>query len=166
MLSAPLVLGFDLTDERVYREVYPIIANAGALEVSSTWAGNSGRLVRNSTESFVHLTPGGAHDRVPHGDPNQTFVTWQIWAKPMLADHTRWAVLLVNVGTDARDILLAYADVSPKLGAVPAATDVWTGRAVALTPRSTTFKGVAAHDSVFLFLHAPGGESGRKEIQS
>ena len=103
---------------------------------------------------------------MPHGDPNQTFATWQIWAKPMLADHTRWAVLLVNVGTDVRDIPLAYADVSPKLGAAPAATDVWTGRAVALTPRSTTFEGVAAHDSVFLFLHAPPVESERKVIHS
>ena len=152
ILSAPLVLGFDLTDESVYREVYPIIANAGALEVSAMWAGNSGRLVKNSTESLVHLTPCCAGNDIPYGAPNQTFASWQIWAKPMRDDHTRWAVLLVNVGVEEQDIPLTYADVSPALGDDVAATDVWTGRRVEVAKRATTFKAVAAHDSVFLFV--------------
>lgn len=152
VLSAPLVLGFDLTNESLYREVYPIIANAGALEVSATWAGNSGRLVKNSTESLVHVARIGADNRVPMPYPNQTFAAWQIWAKPMRDDHTRWAVLLVNVGLEERDIPLTYADVSPALGDDVAATDVWTGRGVEVAQRATTFKAVAPHDSVFLFL--------------
>ena len=51
---------FDLTDEAIYREVYPLITNPRALEVSAAWAGNSGRLVKNSSETFTHVTPAGA----------------------------------------------------------------------------------------------------------
>jgi hypothetical protein len=152
VLSSPLILGFDLTDEAIYREMYPIITNAGALEVSATWAGNSGRLVRNSSETFSHATPTGAHDTIPHSDPNQTFATWQIWAKPMRHDHTRWAVLLINVGVVARDLPLTYEDVSPVLGRDPIAVDVWSGKRVSVADHSTIFADVAAHDSVFLFL--------------
>jgi hypothetical protein len=129
-----------------------IVANTRALEVSATWAGNSGRLVKNSTETFSHVTRIGAHDDVPHDHPNQSFAVWQLWAKPLRTDHTRWAALLVNVDVDARDLPLTFADISPALGEEPVATDVWSDRRVSVTRRTTVFRSVAAHDSIFLLL--------------
>ena len=153
VLSAPLILGFDLADEKVYREVYPIIANTRALAVSASWAGDSGRLIKNSTETFSHVTPVGAGDKIPHA-ANQTFAAWQLWAKPMRRDRTRWAALLVNVGVETRDLQLTFSDVSLALGADPIATDVWSGKPVDVTRGTTAFRSVAAHDSIFLFLQA------------
>ena len=72
----------------------------------------------------------------------------------MQRDHARWAVLLVNVGVEARDLPLTFSDVSSALGSDPIATDVWTGKRVPVAEQRATFARVAAHDSVFLFLEA------------
>ena len=157
VLSSPLVLGFDLTNETLYRQLYPIIANRGALSVNEAWAGHAGRLVSNSTATFVATTPVGAHGTIPHADPNQTFAAWQIWAKPLERSAegatTRWAALLINVSPAPLDIPLVFRDVGGvALGDHVDAADVWTGEPVPVPAGRTTFRGVAAHDSVFLFL--------------
>merc|ERR1712050_437295 len=46
--SAPLILGFDLTNTTVYDQMYPIITNSMALEVNQVWAGSPGVLVANA----------------------------------------------------------------------------------------------------------------------
>jgi hypothetical protein len=51
--SSPLVIGFDLTDDEKVMSVWDIVANQEVLEVSATWAGHPGRLVRNSTNYYV-----------------------------------------------------------------------------------------------------------------
>jgi hypothetical protein len=72
ILSSPLVLGFDLTNETLYRQLYPIIANRGALSVSEAWAGNSGRLIANSSATFVAATPvcAACHHPARGSQPN------------------------------------------------------------------------------------------------
>lgn len=151
VLSAPLILGFDLTNETVYRQVYPIISNVGALSVSSQWAGNSGRLVQNSTEYFWHANQRGATN---HSTGMERYAAWQIWAKPMEESGKRWAVLLINVAETARDIPLTFAKVSVTLGEHPNAVDVWSGEKVDMKVEDgvATFEKVASHDSLFLFL--------------
>jgi len=151
IMSSPLVLGFDMTNETLYREVYPIISNKGALQVNKAWAGDSGRLVKNSTATFEHGSCVGAPC---HPAPVQEYNAWQIFAKPMLSSHKRWAVLLVNVATEEQTIPLLPSDVSSDLGDQATATDVWTGESVTLSGSGATDFRVEAHGSVFLFLDA------------
>lgn len=51
--SSPLVIGFDLTDDDKVMSVWDIVANQEVLDVSATWAGHPGWLVRNSTNYYV-----------------------------------------------------------------------------------------------------------------
>ena len=149
VLSSPLILGFDLANETVYRQMYPIVANPSALNVSAAWAGSSGRLVQNSSQAFaapvVWGATGGGHLGVVQ------FATWQIWSKPV--GGGTWAVLLVAVGDDAVDVPLRYDVISEELGDAVIAHDVWSGEEVhTATGGVTTFRGIAPHDSVFLLL--------------
>jgi|EP00966_Prymnesium_polylepis_P230611 hypothetical protein len=66
----------------------------------------------------------------------------------------RWAVLLINLSPEPVDIPLACKDVGGEaaLGDRVDATDVWSNSPVHTGSNQTVFKGVAPHDSVFLFL--------------
>jgi len=46
VVSAPLILGFDLTDQSKMDRVWDIISNTEAIQVSQTWAGHPGMLVK------------------------------------------------------------------------------------------------------------------------
>jgi len=47
IVSAPLILGFDLTDKNKMDSVWNIITNTEALAVSQTWAGHPGMLLKS-----------------------------------------------------------------------------------------------------------------------
>lgn len=47
IVSAPLILGFQLTDEATMDRVWPVVSNTEAIAISQTWAGHPGRLVTN-----------------------------------------------------------------------------------------------------------------------
>jgi alpha-galactosidase len=92
--SSPLIIGFDLTNATLLRQVWPIVANEEVLAVSQTWAGHPGRLVANASESKVV--------DVVHGSPGTQFTTerlpsWQAWAKPVGGGAV--ALLVVRVWT-------------------------------------------------------------------
>ena len=62
--SAPLILGFDLHDSEVVNANWAIIANKEVLNVSQTWAGHPGYLVKNATGSFTVTSQAmGIYDR-------------------------------------------------------------------------------------------------------
>jgi len=50
VVSAPLVLGFDLTNEERFRQAWPMISNSEVIEISQTWVAEapwpSGRLIK------------------------------------------------------------------------------------------------------------------------
>jgi len=144
--SAPLILGFDLTNATAYNEVYPIVTNALALEINQQWAGHPGALAVSALENFT--THNGTTTVT-------TFPVWQIWHKPLLPKQGKKteAVLLINLSEEQRKVHLTYADVQPKLGDNVTATDVWTGNSVQMGIGSTTFS-LAPHDSRFLVLQA------------
>jgi len=47
VISAPLILGFDLTDQTKLTQVWDIITNREAISISQTWAGHPGMLVKS-----------------------------------------------------------------------------------------------------------------------
>lgn len=106
VISSPLILGFDLTDERTLASVWNIIANREVINVSQSWAGHPGRLVANSSTYMdavcEHGATAGRKDdcRLPF---------WQVWAKPQGADAV--AVLVVNNGHSPVSVTVPLASV-------------------------------------------------------
>eukprot|EP00456_Euglypha_rotunda_P072685 TRINITY_DN6586_c0_g1_i2.p1 TRINITY_DN6586_c0_g1~~TRINITY_DN6586_c0_g1_i2.p1 ORF type:complete len:534 (-),score=57.64 TRINITY_DN6586_c0_g1_i2:133-1734(-) len=47
VVSAPLILGFNLSDQSTMDRVWPIITNTEAITISQTWAGHPGMLVKS-----------------------------------------------------------------------------------------------------------------------
>jgi hypothetical protein len=47
VVSAPLILGFNLSDQATMDRVWPIITNTEAITISQTWAGHPGQLVKS-----------------------------------------------------------------------------------------------------------------------
>ena len=74
VVSSPLILGVDITDNATMASILPIISNAEAIAVNQAWAGHPGRLI------LEHQT----------GAP----LPVQVWAKPQPGG--RLAVYVVN----------------------------------------------------------------------
>jgi alpha-galactosidase len=53
IISAPLIISFDVTNETVMDELWPIISNKEVLEISQTYAGFSGGIFKNSKDTVV-----------------------------------------------------------------------------------------------------------------
>ena len=47
IISAPLILGADLTDQSMMDRIWPTITNTDALAINDAWAGKPGTLVRS-----------------------------------------------------------------------------------------------------------------------
>ena len=45
--------------ETLYKEMDPLVANEAALQIYAAWYGNSGRIVKNSSDRIVAHTPVG-----------------------------------------------------------------------------------------------------------
>lgn len=98
--SAPLILGFDLSDDKVMQTVWPIIANTEVLAVSQQYSGHPGYLVLNSTNSTVVSTDHGCSGGRPS---NELLPDYQVWAKPQ--PNNTLAVLVVSVSPSAEGVL-------------------------------------------------------------
>ena len=49
IISAPLYLSFDLSNEEIMHRVWPFISNKEAIEINQQWSGHPGRLVKSWT---------------------------------------------------------------------------------------------------------------------
>lgn len=152
--SSPLVLGFDLTNQTRYSEAFPIVSNKRALEINQVWAGEPGRLVGQSSDTFHAKTACHAIDECEAGDPkfcqNITFPSWQLWAKrlPKTYDSGQ-AVLLINLSEFAQTLKFSLAEIG--LSASRAlAVDVWDGSEMEID--GTFWRLVQPHDSIFLMV--------------
>jgi len=85
VVSSPLTLGFDLTDDNVTARVWSIISNRRAIAINQAWAGDPGRLVRTlpPPANLGNATCGGHTCGV------------QVWAKRLSSNGTT-AVFLIN----------------------------------------------------------------------
>ena len=161
--SAPLAIGFDLTNETLYNELYPIIANKQAISINQQWAGNPGNLVANSTVYREYATEHGADGGFLPEQRTDLYPTWQVWRKPLTTPTKGQAVLVINLSDEPQDVTVRYVDVDAGLGDDVVATDVWTGQQVSVGKSAAVLKGIEPHGNVFLVLK-PGigsGDTGR-----
>ena len=155
--SAPLILGFDLTNISLYDLLYPVIANPTALSINSQWAGHAGLLVANSTSYFAAPTAHGASGKINPKHPNVIFPVWQVWRKPLASPAGGQAVLVINLSEKPQDVRVTFAALRLEIppGARVKAVGVWTGAEVhGVDETSIKFAGIASHDSAYVVLSA------------
>jgi len=127
IVSAPLYLSLDLTDDAKIDAVWEILSNKEAIAVNQAWHGHPGRLVKD-------------------GGP------WQLWAK-RLADGAQ-AALLLNRGSSEVDKVTVPLDMlSSELAKGATARDVWARRDMHLdNPSVWTVPRLNAYDSAFVIF--------------
>ena len=135
IVSSPLILSLDTTDDRAMDAAWPIIANSEAIAVNQAWAGHSGAPFAASAA----LVPG------------KRYPAWQAYWKPVRAGAT--AVLLINHAGEAANLSVAFADV-PGLNATGRTSfEVRDINAHAdLGAMSSYSQELASHDAAFLLL--------------
>lgn len=103
IVSAPIVLGNDLTDSKTMDAIWPIISNREAIAVNEAWAGDAGVLVKKSS-TMVHMQNCSwfNNDECDHA-------AWMVWKKAMPKGQV--AVLLMNNAEEATTVSVALQDV-------------------------------------------------------
>lgn len=166
IISAPLVLGFDLLDSNLVDSVWDIISNAEAIQINQRWAGHPGRLVRSWTPPGASKTndwPAEFHKwgGVKHEAPLDAL---QLWAKPQPDGAV--AVFAINVdlrsgSTGCRgragsgcglDFTATFAELGLEASASMRVRDIWDRQDVGVVSGGQLHVHVRPRDSAFLLL--------------
>ena len=101
VVSAPLILGLNVSDKARLDAVWPILSNKEAIDINQLWSGHPGRFVMEGGPRFPKPwhCPGAGPDSwgkccvdgqgncSPHSpdckSPECTVASWQLWAKAM-----------------------------------------------------------------------------------
>ena len=118
IVSAPLILGFDLLNSTTVDSVWDIITNTEAIAVNQQWKGFSGSVCLQSNQT-THFDKCDWKDR-PCDVPS-----WQVFYKPLSVPNLSTAVLVMNNGAEPLNIAVPF-------DAIPSVTcqecnirDVW-----------------------------------------
>ena len=126
IVSSPLILSFDVTNDTEVQRLWPIISNHRALSINAQWAGEAGRLLKASSEIFLASMCQGEGKK-----PKQlSLPSWVIWSKRLSEPENGLAILAVNVAETPQTIEVSYTELV-HAGAgkgVLSVTDVWTAR--------------------------------------
>lgn len=151
IMSAPLVLGFDLLDDALVDLLWPIIGNTEAIAINQNWGGHPGRRIRAWTpagEERIDARPHGAYQR-------STGVFWvdepldsmQVWVKPQ--PYAALAVLVLNAGKSRATYSVSLEDLS--MPAHVRVRDIWLQADVGNVELAIEGS-LDGHDSMFLLL--------------
>jgi len=156
IVSSPLTLSHDVNNDTIMDQIWPVISNKEAIEVSQTYAGFSGGVFKQSSAS-VQL------DEVNHAAMERSMTgaerlatgpmvsaSFQYLYKPLTWDGTRTAVLLLNSAETTQDLTLDLADV-PGLTGPCNVRDTWEHKDLGNHADSITVS-VDSHDAAFLVL--------------
>merc|ERR1712110_902696 len=101
VMSSPLILSFDLRNDAVLDEMWPIITNKDVIAVNQRWTGHPGTRLSASDEA-------------------------QVWAKPV--GQKSHAVFLMAIGDNATSISVPFSNISSDLASATAvcARDLYT----------------------------------------
>lgn len=172
IVSSPLFLSHDVSNDTIMDELWPVIANPEAIAVNQAWAGFAGGIFHKSTKA-VNFTFEGSKFKFS--------IFAQIFLyKPIANDKT--AVLLINSEDSPINATLNFADV-PDLHcaegdlAIEKSTgkskiteqstgtakcfvrDVWKRANLGTFTESFTATNLGSHDSAFLIISTPPAQS-------
>jgi len=157
VVSAPLILGFDLTSSAKVDSVWDIITNTEAIAVSQTWAGHPGRLVSQAASMIELKVPYTKRDLarlerlgVDHDGYHITAVgAWQIWAKDL--DKGDQAALLVNTGSASTSVSLKLSSLGFSTTQKVSLRSIWDHKDIGVMTGADTYTvTLEAHDSSFI----------------
>lgn len=125
IISSPLILSFDVTNDTELARLWPIIANEQALSINSQWAGEAGHVLKRSAKTFM---PASCVTK-------KSFPSWVVWSKQLSDPSGSVAVLAINIADLPQALSVTYdelveAGAGPSSGNALVGTDVWTGRQV------------------------------------
>lgn len=159
VVSAPLVLGFDVSNESEVARLWPLVGNTRALDLNAQWAGEAGRLLKTGGSTFTTDFFYGARCEAERSD---TFTDWIVLSKRLTQPAGGVAVLIASQAkTAAVDVSLTLDELLAAAGPAAdgvtafAGEDVWTGAKVGQVTAAKPFeaKALAVHDSVFVIFH-------------
>ena len=116
IVSSPLVLSFDVTNDTEVARLWPIIGNEQALRINAQWAGEAGHLLKQSEESFNATDCGAGDMEVDAG--KITLPLWAVWAKRLTDPQNGVAVLAINVGDTAQSITITFDELLSELARI------------------------------------------------
>eukprot|EP00483_Globobulimina_turgida_P001576 UN01578 len=163
-VSAPLIIGYDVTDKSKTDLVWDILTNTEAIAFSQTWAGHPGTLLDQSGEEFYYEYPNEIKERVkrdnakyPHKANVQAessegvmLASWQTWGKPQA--NGKWAVIMLNLnGDSAADLTLDFSKI-PGMKSTVTLRSIWDKKDLGSFTNTYTAKGVLPFDSAFLMV--------------
>eukprot|EP01084_Bolivina_argentea_P126410 223831_1 len=163
-VSAPLIIGYDVTNSNKTDLVWDILTNTEAIAVSQTWAGHPGTLLTQSEEILYYEYPKEIKERVKIDNAKYshvpsirdastdgvTMATWQVWGKPQ--NNGKWAVILLNFnGNSSADLTLDFSKI-PGMKSTVTIRSIWDKKDLGSFTNSYTAKGVLPFDSAFLMV--------------
>lgn len=153
IVSSPLTLSMDVTDDKIMDEVWPLITNMEAVAVNQAWAGHSGSPFKQAVE-MVQLAHQQVKGREVLGEVHTDLPKWQYFQKPL--GNGRVAVLMLNHADSTQNLTLSFADV-PGLGCSRCLVrDIWQRKDLGVLQGSLT-QTLVSHDSAFLVLSSAAG---------
>jgi len=143
IVSSPLILSHDLNNDTVTDSIWDIITNTEALAVNQAWAGFSGSVFAQASETLV-LEDGT--DMKYNATP-----IWQYWYKPVDSTHT--AVLLMNHDSNTNQLTLNFNSIPGVTCTTCKLRDIWARQDLGSFSNSWSTS-LATHDSAFLMVSA------------
>ncbi len=149
IVSSPLILGNDLTDDKTMDEIWPIISNREALAVNAAWAGDAGGLVKQSKEMVRFPNCHWGHERYCN------HAATMVWKKKV--GDNKVALLLMNNRNVTSDVHVSWlADLPRDTVSCSAAgcdiRDVHTQEDLGSFAEGFTAKDLLPHDSAFIVV--------------
>ena len=130
IISSPLILGYDVTDDSITDKIWSIVSNKEILEVSQTWAGHPGRLVKS-------YDPTG-------GSVNESMM---VWGK-VLGAHDQAALIIGNYeGTVNYTVEVDLTEFGFAAGDSVKVRDLYAKKDIMTAKGSFQTEAVASHDS-------------------
>lgn len=102
IVSSPLILSHDMTDDAVTDSIWDIITNTEAIAVNQAWAGDSGGLYLSARNTFTITAK-------EHNDRSYEVGAWQQWSKKL--SETSAAVLVMNNSPTTQTISIPFSSI-------------------------------------------------------
>ena len=148
VVSSPLTLGHDLSNDAEYDAAWPVISNRDAIMVNQAFAGDAGRLIATSPETLDNLLLfHGAGCECPYPG---SLPRWAVFAKRLDSAAKTAAAIAINFGNQslpAGSIQLSLAQLfgtttettaaggqAEAVGVLQAERDIWGKLDVLLPP--------------------------------
>lgn len=143
IVSSPLILSHDTTDQTVTQAIWPIIANTEAIAVNQAYYSGNAALVASGTVFYSCSTTVTLDGDVPAVSSCQYFY------KPLSATQT--AVLMMNHGAATQSLTLTFNTIPGVTCTTCPVRDIWNHANIG--PLTNTYTvNLASHDSAFLVI--------------